>query len=68
MKRRVDPKSASMIPSQTKFRISPLLYRCTVLCNKSKNASVHFFICTSSMSVPLFTAFAEAVLKLYVPW
>ena len=38
-----------------------------VLCNKSKNASVHFFICMSSMCVQLFTAFEEAVLKLYVP-
>ena len=27
MKRRVDPKSASMIPSRTKFKVSPLLYR-----------------------------------------
>ena len=36
-----------------------------VLCNKSKNASVRFFIC---MCVQLFTAFEEAVLKLYVPW
>ena len=39
-----------------------------VLCNKSKNASVCFFICMSSMCVQLFTAFEEAVLKLYVPW
>ena len=38
-----------------------------VLCNKSKNASVRFFICISSMCVQLFTAFEEAVLKLYVP-
>ena len=28
----------------------------------------HFFICMSSMCVQLFTAFEEAVLKLYVPW
>ena len=39
-----------------------------VLCNKSKNASVHFFIHMSSMCVQLFTAFEVAVLKLYVPW
>ena len=39
-----------------------------VLCNKNKNASVRFFICMSSMCVLLFTAFEEAVLKLYVPW
>ena len=35
-----------------------------VLCNKSKNASVRFFIYMSSMCVQLFTAFEEAVLKL----
>ena len=34
-----------------------------VLSNKSKNASVRFFICMSSTYVQLFTAFAEAVLK-----
>ena len=39
-----------------------------VLCNKNQNASVSFFICMSSMCVQLFTAFEEAVLKLYVPW
>ena len=39
-----------------------------VLCNKSKNASVRFFIGMSSMCVQLFTAFEEAVLNLYVPW
>ena len=39
-----------------------------VLCNKSKNASVRFFIDMSSMCVQRFTAFEEAVLKLYVPW
>ena len=39
-----------------------------VLCNKSKNASVRFFICMSSMCVQLFTAFEEVVLKLYLPW
>ena len=40
-----------------------------VLCNKRKNDSVIFFICCmSSMCVQLFTAFEEAVLKLYVPW
>ena len=39
-----------------------------VLCNKSKNPSICFFICMSSMYVQLFTAFEEAVLKLYVPW
>ena len=32
--------------------------------NKTKNASVHFFIYVSSMFVQLFTAFEEAVLKL----
>ena len=37
-----------------------------VLCNQSNNASVRFFICMSSMFVQLFTAFEEAVLKLYV--
>ena len=39
-----------------------------VLCNKNQNASVRFFICMSSMCVQRFTAFEEAVLKLYVPW
>ena len=39
-----------------------------VLCNKSKNSCVRFFMCMSSMCVQLFTAFEEAVLKLYVPW
>ena len=39
-----------------------------VLCNKNQNASVRFFICMYSMCVQLFTAFEEAVLKLYVPW
>ena len=39
-----------------------------VLCNKNQNGSVRFFICMSSMCVQLFTAFEEAVLKLYVPW
>ena len=39
-----------------------------VLCNTNQNASVRFFICMSSMCVQLFTAFEEAVLKLYVPW
>ena len=39
-----------------------------VLCNKSKNASVRFLICMYSMCAQLFTAFEEAVLKLYVPW
>ena len=39
-----------------------------LLCNKNQNASVRFFICISSMCVQLFTAFEEAVLKLYVPW
>ena len=34
--------------------------------NKTKNASVRFFIYMSSMWVQLFTAFEEAVLKLYV--
>ena len=37
------------------------------LCNKSKNASVRFFMCMSSMCVQLFTAVEAAVLKLYVP-
>ena len=37
-----------------------------VLCNKSKNPSVRFFICMSSMCVQLFTAFEETVLKLYL--
>ena len=32
--------------------------------NKTKNASVRFFIYMSSMCVQLFTAFEEAVLKL----
>ena len=32
-----------------------------VLCNKSKNASICFFNCMSSMCVQLFTAFEEAV-------
>ena len=36
--------------------------------NKSKNASVRFFIYMSSMCVQRFTAFEEAVLKFYVPW
>ena len=39
-----------------------------VIFNKSKNASVRFFIYMSSMCVQLFTAFEEEVLKLYVPW
>ena len=39
-----------------------------VLCNTNQNASARFFICMSSMCVQLFTAFEEAVLKLYVPW
>ena len=39
-----------------------------VLCNKGKNAYVRFFICMSSMCVQHFTAFEEAVFKLYVPW
>ena len=34
------------------------------LWNKSKNTSVCFFICMSSMCVQLFTEFEEAVLKL----
>ncbi len=38
-----------------------------VIFNKTKNASVPFFIYTSSMCVQLFTAFEEEVLKLYVP-
>ena len=37
-----------------------------VIFNKSKNASVRFFINMSSMCVQLFTAFEEAVLKLYI--
>ena len=39
-----------------------------VLCNKSKKASVRFFICRpmSSMCVQLFTAFDEVILKLYI--
>ncbi len=36
--------------------------------NKTKNTSVRFFIYMSSMGVQFFTAFEEAVLKLYVPW
>ena len=36
--------------------------------NKTKIASVCFFIYMSSMYVQLFTAFEEAVLELYVPW
>ena len=40
----------------------------TVLCKKSKNASVSVLICVSSMCVQLFTAVEEAVLKFYVPW
>ena len=40
-----------------------------VMFNKTKNASVGFFIYMSSMCVQLFTSFEEeAVLKLYVPW
>ncbi len=39
-----------------------------VIFNKSKNASVRFFIYMSTMCAQLFTAFEEAVLKLYVPW
>ena len=39
-----------------------------VLCNKSNNAPVCFFICMSSICVQHFTAFEEEVLKLYVPW
>ena len=39
-----------------------------VLYDKSKNASVRFFICMSSRCVQRFIAFEEAVLKLYVPW
>ena len=34
---------------------------------KVKTLTVRFFICMSSMCVQLFTAFEEAVLKLYVP-
>ena len=34
--------------------------------NESKNASVRFFIYMSSMCVHIFTAFEEAVLKLYM--
>ena len=37
-----------------------------VLHNKSKNASVRFFMCMSSMCVQLFTAFEEAVLKFFM--
>ena len=36
--------------------------------NKTKNASVRFFIDMSSMCVQLFTAFEEAVFKLHIPW
>ena len=36
--------------------------------NKTKNASVCFFIYMYSMCVQLFTASEEAVLKLYVLW
>ena len=39
-----------------------------VSCNENKNASVGVFICMYSMDVQLFTAFEEAVLKLYVSW
>ena len=35
---------------------------------QNQNASVRFYIYMSSMCVQLFTAFEEAVLKLYVPW
>ena len=34
--------------------------------NKTKNASVRFFIYMSSMCVQLFTAFEEAVLRIYL--
>ena len=36
-----------------------------LIINKSKNASVRFFIYMSSMCVQIFTAYEEAVLKLY---
>ena len=39
-----------------------------VIFNVTKNTRVRFFICMFSMCVQLFTAFEEAVLKLYVPW
>ena len=39
-----------------------------VIINKTKNTCVRFFIYMSSMRVQLFTAFEEAVLKLYVAW
>ena len=39
-----------------------------VIFNETKNSSVVFFIDMSSMCVQLFTAFEEAVLRLYVPW
>ena len=36
--------------------------------NKTKNTGVRFFIYMSAMCVYRFTAFEEAVLKLYVSW
>ncbi len=39
-----------------------------VIFNKTKNTRVRFLIYISSMCVKLFTAFEEAILKLYVPW
>ena len=39
-------------------------YLKSVLCDKSKNASVRCFMCMSSMCVQLFTVFKEEVLTL----
>ena len=39
-----------------------------VIFNKTKNSRVCFFIYMSSMCVTFFTAFEEAVVKLYVTW
>ena len=61
-------------PKNLKFHIFCVFFKYkmikNLIFNKTKNDSVCFFIYMSSMCVQRFTAFEEAVLKLYVglPW
>ena len=59
------PKKSEMFSNCVFFKKKMIK---NLIFNKSKNASVCFFIYMSSVFVQRFTAFEEAVLKLYVPW
>ena len=60
------PKKSEMLSILCVFFTQKMVKN--VIFNKTKNSRVCFFIYMSSMCVNCFTAFEEAVVKLYVTW